>query len=61
METFHLNREGKGNPEMSCGNVLNIRQTVTYNWMSNVLTEKYSKQVTSGKLIEMSAEREEGI
>jgi hypothetical protein len=46
---------------MSCGNVLNVRQIMTYNWVSTVLDEKYNKQETSGKLIELPAEREEGI
>jgi len=46
---------------MSCGNVLNVRQIMTYNWMSTVLNEKCNKQETSGKLIGFSAEREEGI
>jgi hypothetical protein len=61
METFHLNREGRGNPEMSRGNVLNVKQIVRYSWMFAVLTEKYNKQETSRKLIELSAETEEGI
>ena len=62
METSHLNREGKGNPEICCGNVLlQIRQIITYNWMSTVLTEKYNKQETKGKLIELSAEREKEV
>jgi len=61
MEPSHLNTEGKRNPEMFCGNVLNFREIISYNWIFRVLNENYNKQETCGKLIELSAEREEGI
>jgi hypothetical protein len=52
MATSHLSTEGKSNPEMSCGTALNVRQTVTHNWMSQRLSGKYNKKETYGQLIE---------